>query len=316
MMQTPTTAKEFAFGELRARLSRLKPDTAPSIAPSTPIAIVEAKALNPRAIIESPAAPYPIGWAVLSQTKAPTQPVPISFVSDPFQTDSQAYSQLGGQTLYLCITDEPGSIHLLFFDADPAATRATLRAHGVNTGFTLSVTNGGENHNVCAGTPSGVGGWSWLYTSDTKQAARFSTEYFALDRPLLETIMERQWPALQLNYLGQGDLYYGIIPSTKATAIWENSGLQPDYYVSDVFDCEDFSYVYKGRVSHQQLVDYRLSGIKFAYAVGSIVGSSVRVAHAVNVFIDETFTAQVLEPQNGDITPGSQWPYTPRTIWF
>jgi len=315
MMQT-IAPEEFALGELRARLARLTPDAAPSILPGLPIAIVEANIQNPRAIVESPAAPYPIGWAVLAVVSAPTQPVPISFESNPFQTDSRAYSNIGGQKLYLCITTEPSLVHSLYFDADPTATRVTLRAHGINTGFTLSVTYGGANLNVCVGTPAGAGGWSWLYTSATDVAARFSSEYFALDRALLETVMRRQWPTLQLRFLGQGDLYYGAIPSANITAIWNASVLPQCRWVADVFDCEDFSYVYKGSVSHQQFTDYLASGIKFAYAVGSIVGVSEVGAHAVNVFIDETFTTKVLEPQNGSITPGSQWPYTPDTIWF
>ncbi|MHA7630217.1 lectin MOA-related protein [Corallococcus sp. M7] len=303
--------------EIHRLLKRVAPDAAPAILPGVPIAIIEAGAVNPRAVIESPDPFGTMGWAVLAAMSHPTDPIPVAFEADPFKGATRAYSLISDQKAYLCIPDTKGLSLPLYFSTNPAAVPAQLTATGTNVQFTLSIQANGQNYNVCAGAPnSGAGGWSWLYAHPTDAAASFSTEYFALDRHLLETLLKRQWPALSLQYLGRGDAYYGVLSNAKAKAIWNAANFGQLRYQPDVFDCEDFSYVYKAQVSRQQYADYVATGIKFAYAAGSIVGDKPPGAHAVNIFIDETFTAQILEPQNGTIVPGSQWGYTPRTIWF
>lgn len=68
-----------------------------------------------------------------------------------------------------------------------------------------------------------------------------------------------------------------------------------------MFDCDGFSYVYKGAVS------------KYQVRVPNQGEVSVRKegASAVNIFLDESGNVKIIEPQLGTIVDGKDWEYNP-----
>jgi hypothetical protein len=308
-----TVGEVGAMQAIRDRLSLITPDAAPAILPGVPVALTEAGGPKPWFVAESPPGQYPLAWAILSSEGSP---VPIAFDADPFQADAYAYTDVSGARHYLCLTGGTFT-HELFFHSDPSAWRAKFRASGTNQAFTLTITNA-DNQKVRTGTPTPKG-WAWLSTTDIAPATSFSTDYFGIDRKLLLEVLRRQWATVNTIYVGTGDAHYGPVPRSLATSMWQTAQLSQSSYVHEVFDCEDFAYSYKGTVCRQQLADHQRTGIKFAYAVGCVQGRKsdpAAAGHAVNLFIDETFTTMVLEPQNGSILPAGTWEYKPDVIFF
>ena len=119
--------------------------------------------------------------------------------------------------------------------------------------------------------------------------------------------IQKEWPAVQIVDQFYADRFYAGVPKEEAVEIWKKSDLSKYKWTKQSFDCDDFSYVYKGAVSKHV---YATMG-KAPFAVGVIFGNKPGSGHAVNVFLDELGNVKILEPQNGKIVDGKNWDYTP-----
>lgn len=138
--------------------------------------------------------------------------------------------------------------------------------------------------------------------------------YFTFHRVYLRiseipTLLQKEWPNATFVYQAYyaGDDFFLGLPYQEATQIFTDSGLARYKWTPNVFDCDDFSYVYKGQASKAAYSE----GLEYSYAVGVIFGTSTAGGHAVNLFIDVVGNVKVIEPQNGQIQDGKDWPYSP-----
>ncbi|HEX5404425.1 MAG TPA: lectin MOA-related protein [Pseudonocardiaceae bacterium] len=159
-----------------------------------------------------------------------------------------------------------------------------------------------------SGTPmylcSDSGSWNWAYLSSSDSSAMFTFHKFYVQQQKLASLFSATWPNsdydLQVN---TGDEYYEAITSGRAMLTYQNSGLAAYNWNDRYFDCDDFSYVYKGQAAK----DAYVAKPEYGYAVGIIFGGAPSGGHAVNVFIDTSGTVQVIEPQNGQVVQGQNW---------
>ncbi|MCB1054963.1 MAG: lectin MOA-related protein [Acidobacteria bacterium] len=182
-----------------------------------------------------------------------------------------------------------------------------LKAHPVQTApnqpdkVSLSWDNAGTTMYLCADT----GTWNWLYVSSTHTRSDFTIHKFYVKKAKVSALFQQTWPGASFVYsaFNTGDEYYEAITDPQAKSIYGHSGLSGFSYVPEVFDCDDYSYVYKAQASK----DAWSSRPEFGYAVGVLFGANANGAHAVNVFIDPKGGVRVLEPQNGSIVAGADW---------
>jgi len=170
------------------------------------------------------------------------------------------------------------------------------------TRYRLSYLNGNTVMNLAAD----AGSWNWLYISSSASPARFTIHKFYVDRSKLADLLHATWPSSDFDlrsYKTFGDRFYEAIDDAQATATYRRSGLDNYHYRVEVFDCDDFSYVYKAQASK----DAYATVSEFGYAVGVIFGRTSTTGHAVNVFVDPKGRVRILEPQNGTIVPGAEW---------
>jgi hypothetical protein len=136
------------------------------------------------------------------------------------------------------------------------------------------------------------------------------TNVEAFGRSLQSDIMEafkNEWPAVQIQNQVYADRSFAGLPDEEAVEIWKSSQLSNFKWTKEVFDCDDFSYVYKGAASEHVYG----TKAKIPLAVGIVFGSKPGAGHAVNIFLDELGNVKILEPQNGSIVDGKNWDYTP-----
>jgi len=101
---------------------------------------------------------------------------------------------------------------------------------------------------------------------------------------------------------------YAYLPTSVAKDIWQKSGLHNYKWTAETFDCDNFSFVYKGAVS-KHVYDNKVGS---PYALGIVFGTKPNGAgHAVNIFLDKNGDVKILEPQNGTVIDGKDWDYTP-----
>lgn len=162
------------------------------------------------------------------------------------------------------------------------------------------------------------GAWNWLYVSASASPEEFLFRKFYVNKAKLENLFRATWPNADFRYLefGTGDDHFEAIDHFQAQQIYRDSGLSAYRYRPEVFDCDDYSYVYKGQASKQAYA----ANAQLGYAVGVIFARSANGAHAVNLYINTAGIVQILEPQNGQIVAGKDWkddkgsPYAPYFI--
>ena len=110
------------------------------------------------------------------------------------------------------------------------------------------------------------------------------------------------------------DPKYRILPDSLADTIWEDSGLGEMDWRESVFDCDDFSTVYKAAALKAGYTD----GSDYSYAAWMISGvrriGGETVGHSTIVYINEHMQVKVLEPQNGAVVFGKDWEFTPFAV--
>jgi hypothetical protein len=123
----------------------------------------------------------------------------------------------------------------------------------------------------------------------------------------IKEAFQNEWPNAQIANQVYADRSYAGLPTKDAVDIWNQTGLGRYTWTEESFDCDDFSYVYKGAVSKHV---YGMP-VKVPVAVGIVFGRKPGAAHAVNIFLDELGRVRILEPQNGSVVDGKDWDYTP-----
>ncbi|KAI0664077.1 Moa, A lectin from the mushroom marasmius Oreades in complex with the trisaccharide Galgalglcnac [Cubamyces menziesii] len=115
----------------------------------------------------------------------------------------------------------------------------------------------------------------------------------------IHTILEAN-PYLKLDFKSYiSDGMYLILDRTRLQAIWRNSGLSDRKWREEIFDCDDFSFVYKSEVAKWGDSSFKADG--FAIICGVMFGTNaVGQGHAYNWMISpEDHSAIVFfEPQN------------------
>ncbi|MCB1744158.1 MAG: lectin MOA-related protein [Gammaproteobacteria bacterium] len=134
-----------------------------------------------------------------------------------------------------------------------------------------------------------------------------------LNNKSLKDLIKAEWPSAQVDpklQLYEDDYYFGV-SSQRATQVYEASGLANYRFRDNVFDCDDYCYVYKGQLSK----DAYSRNLPMGYAAGLVFGRVPNAdAHACILFFDPEWNVQILEPQDGKIFRGRDWFYQPYFI--
>lgn len=182
--------------------------------------------------------------------------------------------------------------------------------------YKVSWESAGKTMHLCGNTKK----WSWVYVSSTAsnlEILQFTFHKFYIIPSKINALFKATWPTSKIAYslFGVGDNFYEAITSAQAMQIFKDSGLSTYTWKSEIFDCDDFSYVYKAQASKDA---YHNKSAEFGYAVGVIFGATTTGnIHAVNVFIDTHGDVKIIEPQSGAIVEGKSWhdaqgaPYAP-----
>ncbi|KMJ46968.1 hypothetical protein AB204_00265 [Xenorhabdus khoisanae] len=153
--------------------------------------------------------------------------------------------------------------------------------------------------------------WAWL-TASNKKYSLFTLHPHFIKARLIKTLLKKTWPKIQFNLanLRTVDTFYRLVSDEKAKDIYKKSGLENFTYKKQVFDCDDFSLVYKAQACKEAYSDKEIYG----YAIGIILGNTKKTAHATNIYITPELKVKIIEPQTGEITDAKDWEYKPNYI--
>ncbi|MGK7911349.1 MAG: lectin MOA-related protein [Synechococcus sp.] len=249
-------------------------------------------------------------WAYFGKYASyPKDVLPLTFSADPTKGSAILIAQNGGLSWPLHANGKATSWEWTFwaksgYDNGYPVMSLTARLSQTNPDGTqfykLTWDNAGTTMSLCADS----GDWNWLYVSSSK-ASEFTFHKFYVIKAKVDELFKATWPSASFVYsaFNTGDEFYEAITDAAAGRIYQNSGLRGYQWKPEVFDCDDFSYVYKAQASK----DAYANAAEYGYAVGVIFGSTPTGAHAVNVFISPAGEVRILEPQTGDIVAGKDW---------
>ncbi|TPW38731.1 hypothetical protein FKD06_25280 [Serratia sp. SRS-8-S-2018] len=166
-----------------------------------------------------------------------------------------------------------------------------------------------NNKNIDMSLSCEPGAWNWLYISSAEHNL-FTIHQRYLTYPLLKNLLKNTWPHAEISDGGLHtlDRRYLMISEKQAKKIYEDSMLSQYKWKEDVFDCDDFSFVYKAQAS---MYAYK-NNAECGYAVGVLFGlGKSGSGHVINIFIDYASKVKIIEPQSGKIIDGKDWSYTP-----
>jgi hypothetical protein len=259
-------------------------------------------------------------WAFVGNYDAyPRDVLPLYFSVDPSKGGATLSVKPGGQSWQLHPRGTATSWEYTYWGGSGYPNTLSLTAKLVKSSpdtFRLIWNNKGTDMNLWADS----GSWNWLMvSSSTGTSGQFTLHKFYVRVLKAQILLAQTWPRASFTYASfrTADRYYEAITDAQAKGIWTTSGLSTYSYRSEVFDCDDFSYVYKAEASKTA---YKKNA-EYGYAVGVMLGAaSSTVGHAVNVFIDTSAAVRVIEPQKGGIVAGADWkdrngvPYEPHFI--
>ncbi|KZV64829.1 carbohydrate-binding module family 13 protein [Peniophora sp. CONT] len=140
-------------------------------------------------------------------------------------------------------------------------------------------------------------GWQSTWDdSNTNQRWNFSSQ--SLTSAEVRTALDAN-PYLRSDFKSfVSDGMYLILSQARYQEIWRNSGLQSRRWREEVFDCDDFSFVYKGEVGKWGDSQFKATG--FGILCGIMFGSSKQGAHAYNWMVKSGNHANIefFEPQD------------------
>ena len=283
------------------------PIPADQLDPATPYVV---KDLYGRVLCVNGAGAGDWEWAYFGQYESyPKDVMPVSFSADPTKGAATLIAQNGGLSWPLHANGKATSWEWTFWAKSGYGTgypvmSLTARVSQTNPDGTeyyeVTWDNAGTSMSLCVDS----GSWNWLYVSSSK-ASQFTFHKFYVKKAKVDELFKATWPSASFIYsaFNTGDEFYEAITDAQAGRIYQNSGLRGYTWKPEVFDCDDFSYVYKAQASK----DAYANAAEYGYAVGVIFGSTPTGAHAVNVFIDTGGGVKILDPQNGQIMAGKDW---------
>ena len=113
------------------------------------------------------------------------------------------------------------------------------------------------------------------------------------------TILDAEFQGASIHF---ADSNYKTTTKTEMMRFLKNDIIDKNIYVSELYDCDDFSFALMGSISCQDW-----GALPFGILWTDVPGG----AHAVNVFIDSNRKVWIIEPQNDKIftCPDNWTPY-------
>jgi len=250
-------------------------------------------------------------WAFVGKYNSyPKDVLPLSFSADPTIGSANLSAQRAGLSWPLQANGSSTNWEWTFWAASnygagysPLSLNATPGKTLPDGGqaYQLSHLNGSTTMYLAADS----GSWNWLYISGSHTSTQFTIHKFFVIKSKVEQLFRVTWPDADFSYsaFNTGDTYYQAVSDAEAGRIYQDSNLRNYLWRAEVFDCDDFSYVYKAQASRRAYA----ANAEYGYAVGVIFGRTSSSRHAVNVFIDPSGNVRILEPQNGTIIDGNEW---------
>ena len=241
-------------------------------------------------------------WAFVGQYASyPGNVLPISFSANPFTTNATVYADQGKSKWKLYANGSATSWEWLFWgDSGWQKPVLSVKASGTLQSFKLRHSNGGVEMGVCAD----AGTWHWAYVGGSSYTPLdLSLHKFFVSRAKLVAALKKAWPKASFSYLRTNDTEYEVIDNAKAVQIWNSSKLTNYTWKKDVFDCDDFSYVYKAEASRRAYDDNAVR----SYAIGCVAATTSNGAHAANLFVNYSGQVRILEPQTGHVIDPETW---------
>lgn len=200
---------------------------------------------------------------------------------------------------------------------DQPVMSISLKAYSSPTSpsqYLLTWNGNGEAMYLTADQGNVEGPSPYLVTVSDGDILPFSFHEVFVKGDAIEKLLAKEWPKAKFRGFNYGDPYFMPLVDREAVAIFADSGLAKYKWTQNVFDCDDFSYVYKATGSKAAYS----AALECGYALGIVFGRSMSGAapHAANVFIDAMANVKVIEPQNGQIVAGKDWSYTPYFVLF
>ncbi|MDR7331815.1 lectin MOA-related protein [Roseateles asaccharophilus] len=250
-------------------------------------------------------------WAFVGPYDSyPRDVMPLSFSADPTSGKANLTAQNNNLNWPLHANGKSTNWEWTFWASSGYGSGYPVLSLSATPGQTLP--DGGQayklsyvNGNTTMYLAADSGSWNWLYVSGSNSSSQFSFHKFFVIKSKVELLFKATWPGSDFIYsaFNTGDVYYQALSDAQAGSIYQDSGLRNYQWRAEVFDCDDFSYVYKAQASRNAYA----GNAEYGYAVGVIFGRTSTGAHAVNVFIDPQGKVRILEPQNGTIVDGSAW---------
>lgn len=250
-------------------------------------------------------------WAFVGQYKSyPQDVMPLSFSADPTSGKANLTAQNGSLSWPLHANGSSTNWEWTFWASSGygagypvlplSATPGQTLPNGGQT-YKLSYVNGSTTMHLTADS----GSWNWLYVSASNSSTQFTFHKFFVIKSKVQQLFEATWPGADFIYsaFNTPDTYYQALSNAQAGSVYQESGLRAYHWRAEVFDCDDFSYVYKAQASRHAYA----ANAEYGYAVGVIFARTSTGGHAVNVFIDPQGKVKILEPQNGSIVDGKDW---------
>ncbi|MEM3386284.1 MAG: lectin MOA-related protein [Nitrososphaerales archaeon] len=121
--------------------------------------------------------------------------------------------------------------------------------------------------------------------------------FLTVKASVVEGLLRKAFPSASI-FLR--DSYYRLLPKEAIEQFLAKDLTDREQYLSEFFDCDDFSFVLMGRVN---LWFPNAFGILWAYP-------SKHFGHALNCFVDFSFKVWCVEPQNDNVfEPPKNWDY-------
>ncbi|MFF7707475.1 lectin MOA-related protein [Pseudomonas sp. NPDC007930] len=258
------------------------------------------------------------GWAFMAQYEEYYQavyPITFRFTGNPTDTRGTLSLTVDGQSWAMYANGHGKENEWAFFGASKwphhPHTKLIARLQRQEAGELPRFALYWNNEDTPLYLAAGADGWNWLKFSASEAALEFSLHKFYVVREKIPALLKATWPNASLAHADlRDDRHCAAVTYTRARAIYEESGLRRFTYKPEVFDCEDFSYVYKAEASkHAYFAKEDLP-----YAIGLLRGVNDHGGHAVNLFIDPRGELKVLEPQDGRISNAREWEYVPTGV--
>lgn len=278
------------------------------IKPNTPYLIVDT---NGRALALAGDVGAHWNWATWAKypDKRP-EIFPVWFGRDPINTDAHFYMRLADGTDKKLYLDGAASAKWNWVAWQKSSSKVEFLGKLVpvsGTVDTFKVTaNAGRR--LCFDGGSGSE-WNWAFIGDDDYEDNYAevrVGSFKLSYDSVRKLIKAEWPAADLRTmtLRLSDKAMELVDAPKMQAIYQSSGLRNYVYRPEIFDCDDFAFVYKAEVSKAQYVDKPT----VPYAIGLINATAPGAGgHAAIVFVSVDGYVYVLEPQNGTIVRGREW---------